>query len=264
MRPAAPLPAVWRKRMIAAASAPYRDAGRFAFHFARGKLRGDPVFPALLQPGLLPMRARLLDLGCGQGLLAAWLRAAARLHAAAAWPAQQPAPPTVRSYRGIELMQADVARARDALGPDCGVSQGDIRAADFGRHDAVVILDVLHYLDYAQQEAVLRRARAALAPGGVLLLRIGDAASGIAFRYSTWVDRVVTRLRGHRGAQLYCRDRSSWIAQLHGLGFDVQALPMSRGTGFANVLLVARLPAADAMPASTPAANPPPCQPRQA
>lgn len=52
--------------------------GRFAYHFARGKLGGDPVFLALLERGLLSDRARILDLGCGQGLLAAWLLAARR------------------------------------------------------------------------------------------------------------------------------------------------------------------------------------------
>jgi SAM-dependent methyltransferase len=70
--------------LIDAASAPYRAAGRFAWHFARGKLRGDPVFAALLAQGLLAGRARVLDLGCGQGLLAAWLLAARALEAAKA------------------------------------------------------------------------------------------------------------------------------------------------------------------------------------
>ena len=42
---------------------------------AGGKLRGDPVYAALLAQGLLAGRARVLDLGCGQGLLAAWLLA---------------------------------------------------------------------------------------------------------------------------------------------------------------------------------------------
>ncbi|MBP8265445.1 MAG: methyltransferase type 11, partial [Zoogloea sp.] len=61
------------------AAAAYRRAGPWAYRFALGKLSGDPLFAALLAPGLLPARARYLDLGCGQGLLAAWLLAAARL-----------------------------------------------------------------------------------------------------------------------------------------------------------------------------------------
>ena len=42
-------------------------------------------------------------------------------------------------------------RAQRALGDDCGISQGDIRSAEFGSTDAVVILDVLHYMAEADQ-----------------------------------------------------------------------------------------------------------------
>ena len=40
------------------ASAPYRSAGRFAWHFARGKLGMDPVFRHLLSRGLIAPRAK--------------------------------------------------------------------------------------------------------------------------------------------------------------------------------------------------------------
>ena len=64
------------RELVNSASEPYRACGRFAYHFARGKLARDPVFAAILSRGLLSGRTRILDLGCGQGLLAAWLLAA--------------------------------------------------------------------------------------------------------------------------------------------------------------------------------------------
>jgi cyclopropane fatty-acyl-phospholipid synthase-like methyltransferase len=135
-------------------------------------------------------------------------------------------------------MHADVQRARRALGADCGVTQGDIRSRTFGDVDAVVILDVLHYMDDAAQRDVLRRVRAALPDGGLLLLRIGDAASGLRFRYSQWVDRAVMLLRGHAWVKTFCRSLSAWQALLEESGFHVRAIPMSEGTAFANVMLV--------------------------
>ena len=218
------------RRLVEAASEPYRAAGRFAWHFARGKLGGDPAFRHLIEARLVPEGARLLDLGCGQGLLAALLRAAGA--------------PRLAAYRGIELMARDVERAHRALGPDCGVAQGDIRSVDFGASEAVVILDVLHYLPLADQDEILRRVRAALAPGGVLLLRVGDADAGLAFRLSNWVDWTVAFVRGHGATRFHCRSVAQWRAALETLGFAVRAEPMSRGTPFANVLLVARAPAA--------------------
>jgi SAM-dependent methyltransferase len=215
-------------RRAEAARAPYRAAGLFAWFFARGKLRGDPVFRHLLERELIPEGSRVLDLGCGQGLLASLLKA--------------PGTPRIAAYRGIELMAPDVARAHRALGPGCGVILGDIRTADFGPADAVVILDVLHYMPLEDQDRVLARIRAALSPGGLLLLRIGDTAAGLRFRLSNWMDWTVAFARGHGSTRFHYRTVAQWRAALQALDFSVQAEPMSRGTPFANVLLAARTP----------------------
>jgi SAM-dependent methyltransferase len=232
-----------RRSHLDVAAARYRDAGRFAMHFARGKLAGDPVFTALLQRGLARDGA-LLDLGCGQGLLAAWLSAARERHDAGVWPDGWAPPPRLASYTGIELMAADVQRARQALrgcSEDIRLVEGDVRTTAFGRVDTIVILDVLHYLAPAEQDDVLRRARGALDPGGVLLIRIGDAAGGISFRWSNWVDRIAMLARGHGWNPLHCRPLAQWQAALARLGLTAEALPMSEGTLFSNVLLVARI-----------------------
>jgi SAM-dependent methyltransferase len=226
--------------LVEAASAPYRAAGRIAWQFARGKLRADPVFVAILARGLLGDSKRILDLGCGQGLLPAWLLAADAARCAGRWPADWPAPPAPGEYTGVEINPREVERARAALGQRARIIQDDIRHVDYGPADAIVLLDVLHYIDPASQEAVLTRARAALAPRGVLLLRVGDRDGGLAFILSAVVDRVVALVRRGRWIELSCRPLSEWRALLGRLGFATDALPMSAGTPFANVLLVAR------------------------
>lgn len=234
------------RSLVHRAAAPYRQAGRYAWHFARGKLGGDPAFAGLLQRGLLTGRERVLDIGCGQGLLAAWLMAARDSAAQGRWPAGWPAAPQPAHVRGIELMQRDVARAQAALKPAVDAAQASFVAADmcsepFGQADAVVILDVLHYVPIAAQDDVLRRVRDALSPGGVLLLRVGDAGGGLPFRIGNGVDLVVATLRGRRVGRLHCRPLAAWKSAVAALGFRVEAHPMDEGTPFANVLLVARL-----------------------
>ena len=229
-----PLPAIvpLPRPLLDAATAPYRQAGRFAYHFARGKLGGDPAFGMIVASNWLQPCMRVLDLGCGQGLLASLLDAAGRDCA----------------VHGIELMPADIGRAEQSLADVIARGHasfvcGDIRHADFGQADVAVILDVLHYISIDDQQRVLERLRDALRPDGLLLLRVGDAAGGLPFRISNWVDRTVTFVRGHRLGNLYCRPLSDWIAALEALGLRVRSVPASQGTPFANVLLEARLDA---------------------
>ena len=169
------------------------------------------------------------------------LLTAAELHAAGRWPADWPAPPVSVQMRGIELMPRDVWRAAQAFGseyPQVRVEQGDMNLADFGQCNVITILDALHYFDHARQREVLTRIRQALAPNGRFITRVGDAASGLPFRLSNWVDHAVTFTRGHRLPRLYCRPLSDWKALLADVGFNVRSQAMSGRLPFANVLLV--------------------------
>ena len=231
--------------LIDAASAPYRGTDAYAWRFARSKLKCDPAYVTFLEHGLIPEGARVLDLGCGQGLLTAWLLAARQHVEEGRWPRGCPMPPRFSAMRGLELMPRDCERARQALSRHARFEQADITQAEFGEADVVVLLDVLHYLDYELQHAVLARVRQALSPDGVLLLRIGNAAGGLHHFISRWYDRLVWKLRGARQSRLYCRTLDNWQATLRNLGFDSCHVPMGKGLKLANVLLVAK-PAAHA------------------
>ncbi len=236
----------WRA-LLDNATQRYRAAGRFAYHFARGKLGRDPVFRHLVQAGLLVPHGhasdvRLLDIGSGQSLLASLTHEMKSMHDAGRWPPVWQAPPTGVRYTGLELMPKDVERARTALAslPQAPTLVcGDMCAVALPDSDVVVILDVLHYVDIAAQDRVLERVRDCLRPGGRLLLRVGDQSSPRGFAASQWVDRIVTNIRGHRAPPTWGRPLTQWITKLESLGFEVQAVPKSEGTPFANVLLVA-------------------------
>jgi cyclopropane fatty-acyl-phospholipid synthase-like methyltransferase len=234
--------------VIDTASAYYRVAGKFAWYFARGKLSGDPAFRAILEHGLLEGRTRLLDLGAGQGLLAAWLLAARSCHAServGAWPRGWPPPPDLRCYTGIEINPQEVRRARRAFALDTltriQIVHGDIRDSDYGSADAIVMLDVLHYSDYAAQERILQRVRAALVPGGLVLMRVGDAQAGLACAFSQGWDRSVAFVRRGHWLTLHCRALADWQALLQQLGFTTRSVLMRAGA-LRNQLLLAHLP----------------------
>ncbi len=229
-----------RSELIDVAALRYRHVGRYAYHFARSKLRHDPVFTAILRLGLISGARNILDLGCGIGLLASWLRGAHDVHAAGRWPAGWPVPPSPDHIQGIDHDARDLRCAHAALGELAEFVCADARAAPFGRPDTVVILDMLHYMQFAAQVEVLAHVRAAIEEDGVLILRIGDASAGLRFKISEWVDRGVLIARRGYMRRLYCRTLPEWRALLEHVGFRSDCIPMAAGTPFANQLLIAR------------------------
>lgn len=208
----------------------YLGAGLLHLELVRGKLRHDPMYRHLLEAGLLPRPGRLVDLGCGRGILLTLLA----VHGAA-----DPGVPDVR-LTGIELRERHVRAARHALGDDGEVRQGDLTAAPVPPCDTAVLLDVLHYLPAADQERLLARVAGALAPGGVLIVRDADAAAGWRFALTRAAERFNALARGHLRQRFHYRSRDAWTALLRDHGLTVDTEPLSAGTPFGNVLLVAR------------------------
>ncbi|MDQ7990891.1 MAG: class I SAM-dependent methyltransferase [Candidatus Dactylopiibacterium sp.] len=235
-----------RRHLRDHATRAYLGTGLFNYRWARGKLGGDAIFPALLEANVFRDGARVLDLGCGRGLLAAWFLAAEQMAARGVWPAHLRQPPRDLRFRGFELMAREAEVGNRALQPHfpgrvelCG---GDMCEAPVAGADAVAILDVLHYVDFPAQEKLLDRIRDALPPGGVLITRVGDAAAGWRFRFSQFVDRCMAGAQGHAAPPTWCRPLAAWVAALESRGFAVTTASMSQGTPFANVMLVGRLP----------------------
>jgi len=233
-----------KRRLLNRATKPYARTLFTNYFWARGKLGRDPVFAALLDEAVFADGTRVLDLGCGRGLLAAWLLAAEKMAHDGLWLAPRK-PPQAMQFRGVELIAREVRCGNAALqavhGRRVSLQAGDMREAELADVDAVTILDVLHYIPHDEQDRLLDRIRAALGTGGLLITRVGDAAAGSRFRFSQMVDACMAALQGHRHPPTWCRPLAEWQRVLEARGFSVQALPMSQGTWFANVLLICRV-----------------------
>ena len=240
------------QRLVDEAASMFRPAGEFARRFARGKLGGDPLFATLLRTGAIPDASCLVDLGCGQGLLAAWIHVARRAwnEKPEQWPTDWPVPAKVGTWLGIDRSAKDIRRAHQALPPFARSFKGDVRTLGptlLDRCDVATLFDVLHYLDPAAQEHLLTSVHAGLPPWGVLLLRVGDGSGSMQARWSQLVDLVVCALRGHPHLRLHRRPVDDWIALLTRIGFVVDVLDDERTrttSGFGNVLLRASREAA--------------------
>ena len=226
--------------LIEAAASLYRSSGKFALNFARGKLRGDPVFLAVLKSGLIKNGMTVLDLGCGQGLLFALLKVAESQYPRGTWPDGWPQPASGLNLHGIELRESEVAIARKALPEWARIESMDLSRGAIPNADVVVLFDVLHYLSANAQDDLLRRIARAISPGGMLLVRDADAGAGFNFHVTHFAERIATISRGHFCQRFHFRSRMQWTKLFADCGFVTETLPMSEGTPFANVLWVAR------------------------
>ena len=227
-------------RLTAAAADRYLGTSLTAWEFARAKLRGDPVYRAVLS-GWLPASGVLVDVGCGPGLLLALppggrgrpRRAVATARMADA--AGRTAPPRHRAASPCRRS------ARYALGDAAEIQTGDAREAPLPEAiELAAIFDVLHLVDRTSQRPLVARIAAAMRPGGILLVREADAAAGWRFRLVRFGNRITALCRGRLRPRFAFRTAAEWQAELADLGFDVSVAPMGDGTPFANVLLVAR------------------------
>lgn len=235
----------------------YASASITAWEFARGKLRYDPIYRALLFDGLLTVpgdpaaaRGTLVDVGCGQGVTLALLaeargdvRAGRRLAAhpgGVGAPADAAAPPVFERLVGIELRPRAAALAAAALQGEAEITAVDARAAVIERADAVLFLDVLHMIPYAEQETLLAQAGASLSPDGVIVIREVDAAGGWRFRMVAFGNRLKAILFGNWGQRFHFRSVEGWQSCLSALGLHAESRPMGQGTPFANVVFVVR------------------------
>jgi uncharacterized protein (DUF2062 family) len=222
-------------RLARAAADRYVTTSITAWEFARGKLRGDPVYRDVLLGGWLPSGGRLVDIGCGQGLMLALLAEAELFERAGTEPTGQRLPRFDRLV-GVELRPHRARLARAALGADAEILESDARTISAGACRVVLLFDVLHMMPRHDQDALLATAVGALEPGGVILVREADASAGWRFQAVRIGNRLTALTSGAWRQTLAFRTVGEWRECFSRHGLEVEGAPASAGTPFANHL----------------------------
>ena len=194
----------------------------------RALLLHDPMYPFLIEEGVLGSGGRVLDLGCGRGLTGVLVGLFTR--------ASEP-----RWYLGVDRCDRYVRAARQALEdiPGCAVQTIDLRDFDPPPADVVVVNDVRRFLPFAAQDALLRRLARVLPPGARLYVREKDAAGGWRFTWSALLDAASIVVPGHPRHGRNYRRAGDLRNALLAAGFSVKDRAVSRAASPAWVLLEA-------------------------
>jgi 2-polyprenyl-3-methyl-5-hydroxy-6-metoxy-1,4-benzoquinol methylase len=187
-------------------------------------------FPQVVEA--LPVEGRVLEVGCGHGLFSAYL-------------AQRR---TGLQVHGVDIDEAKIAVAHASQLPAGGRLQfavAESGSVPSGPWDAVVLVDVLYLLDEAAQRALLESCAAALAPGGVLVVKDMATRPRWKARWNAAQEALSVRvLKITEGSPefgfLDPDERARWLVAA-GLR-DVRARRLDRGRVHPHHLLVGEAP----------------------
>jgi 2-polyprenyl-6-hydroxyphenyl methylase/3-demethylubiquinone-9 3-methyltransferase len=175
----------------------------------------------------VPPHGFIVDLGCGHGLFANVLVEASAGRRVLGLDIDE---------RKINVAEATV-QGREAL----RFAVADIVHEALPRCDAVTIVDVLYLLPPSDQEAVLRKAAAALVENAPLVVKAQERATSARYALTYAQELVTTALGITRGrpGRFHFPTRAEALAMFERAGFHVDVIDMP-GRPYTDVLYLAR------------------------
>ena len=202
--------------------------GRFESHYVASKLRTDPLYGAVLNE-IRGSDLPLLDLGCGLGLVAFFLRVSGL---------QIPVAGVDFDSRKTEMAH----RAASAFGSNgLSFATHDLRAGVPQHCGNVCLLDILQYFEPAEQTMILQSACARLAPGGKLVIRSGLRDTSLRYKVTHFCDRFANATSWMKSAPTHYPTADDFHAQLSPHG-NLRISPLWGHTPFNNHLIVLEKP----------------------
>ena len=203
--------------------------------YVRSKLRRDPIYPAACEL-FRGSNEPILDIGCGLGLLAFYLRERG---------CRQPilgldvdARKTERGnriaaarYRNVDLRSQDVQEPIPAFSGN------------------IALFDVLHYLPPAEQTSLLLRLARCVAPGGLLVIRDCPRDNGPRFWATCLAEKFAQAVSWNLNTSLHFPSRERIAEAFDENEFERESRPLGGALPFNNHLFVFRRRATAAVPA---------------
>jgi len=198
-------------------------------HYTSCKLRTDPLYDGVYRE-IKASGFPLLDIGCGIGILAMYLR-----------EREWGNPVTGFDYDASKIKHGRSIIAAGAY-PDINLSQGDARQELPEHCGDVAILDILQFFDGTEKKVLLKSAAARVAPGGILIVRSGLYEKSLRF-YTTLAGDMFAKLTfWMKSAPIHYPTGDFFRSVLEAEGLKVEIRPFWGKTPFNNYLILAKRP----------------------
>jgi len=129
---------------------------------------------------LVPERGKILDIGCGYGFMSYMLYFAS----------------SQREITGIDYDKEKIETAIHCFSktPAINFVHSDVEEFNFEKYDAIILADVLHYLQRDQQTRIIERCIRQLNPAGKIIIRDGDTDAATKHKRTEWTEFFSTRV----------------------------------------------------------------------
>lgn len=144
----------------------------------------------------LPSKGKIIDLGCGEGIIAKYI-----------------AQNKNRKVIGVDLNQK---RLENGKFKNLKFELADIRNYNLKNANAVILSDVLHHINFADQNRILKNIANSLKKNATLIVKEIDTGEFIRSRLSRFWDFVF-----YPREKIYFQDAKELKKKLEGLGFKV-------------------------------------------
>jgi 2-polyprenyl-3-methyl-5-hydroxy-6-metoxy-1,4-benzoquinol methylase len=209
---------------------------RWLREYVRGKLRHDLIYSTAYEL-LRSSKNPILDIGCGVGLLAFYLRERA---------CRQPVLGLDLDARKIRCGTKIAATSYD----DVELRFHDIQGAVPAFSGNVALFDVLHYLPHPEQRALLSHLAGCVAPGGVLIIRDCPCDARPRF-WITWLaEKFAQVVSWNLNTSLHFPSRASINDVFGDREFERESRPLWGASPFNNHIFIFRRSANGAVPAA--------------
>jgi len=131
---------------------------------------------------LLPEKGSILDIGCGYGFMPYMMH----------FTAPQ------RIITGIDYDEQKIATASHCFSKNENIrfEHADVTEYPFEAYDAIVMMDILHYLQPDQQKFVIEKCIRSIKPGGLIIIRDGNKDLGKRQRVTALTEVFSTEIFG--------------------------------------------------------------------
>lgn len=169
----------------------------------------------------VPKEGKIIDIGCGYGLLANFLVLES----------------SKRDVTGVDLSSRRIKAAQETTDSRKNIRFQLMNVLDleFRERDAVVMSDFLHHIDYQSQEEVLIRCYEKLSPGGFLICQEVNNRPLWKYWFAFLIDRIL-----NVGERQFFRPHQEFQGLLQRIGFSVKTRKVDQHLPLSDILFICK------------------------